>query len=531
MCTEASFLPTGYGVYTKELLSRLYNHPEFEVAELACYTDIENPKILEIPWQVFANKPTNNSPELESYHSNPANEYGEFTFNTVCLQYKPDYVIDIRDPWVFEYQVRSPFRDYFNHIIMPTVDASPQSPEWIDMFSLADGVLAYSEFGYNEIKQRSSNVNLLGVASPAASDDFCVLNDLALNRAKLDLPEDVIIFGTVMRNQRRKLYPDLFKSFRKYLDQTKSENSYLYCHLYFPDVGWEIPELIMEYNLSNKVIFTYKCGNCERITASFFKDSVTFCNHCKSFNNALAGLNNKLTDKELNQVYNCFDYYIQYANSEGFGMPQVEAAQAGIPIAGVNYSAMSSILTNLNGVKLPVLMLSKECETGCDRAIPNNADFIQYLIERKKQTSLEQRIEISNLTKQKYNWDKVAETWINAINKIPPKDVNKTWRSEIKQIPIIPIDHNQKTPMHQANFLIGRLLQKPEWIGGRLWRRTLKDLTYGKRLANAGGFYFNESHIKDQVKTIDFSYQDAYNEIVKLIDYYNIWESHRRSFE
>ena len=29
--TEASFHPTGYSVYTKEVLSRLHNHPELEV--------------------------------------------------------------------------------------------------------------------------------------------------------------------------------------------------------------------------------------------------------------------------------------------------------------------------------------------------------------------------------------------------------------------------------------------------------------------------------------------------------------------
>ena len=37
--SEASWLSTGYSVYTKEILSRLNQIDEFEVAELACYVD------------------------------------------------------------------------------------------------------------------------------------------------------------------------------------------------------------------------------------------------------------------------------------------------------------------------------------------------------------------------------------------------------------------------------------------------------------------------------------------------------------
>ena len=38
-CSEASWLSTGYSVYTKEVLSRLLQVDGIEVAELACYVD------------------------------------------------------------------------------------------------------------------------------------------------------------------------------------------------------------------------------------------------------------------------------------------------------------------------------------------------------------------------------------------------------------------------------------------------------------------------------------------------------------
>jgi hypothetical protein len=40
--TEANFHPTGYSVYTKEVLSRLNEIPQLEVAELACFIDSRN---------------------------------------------------------------------------------------------------------------------------------------------------------------------------------------------------------------------------------------------------------------------------------------------------------------------------------------------------------------------------------------------------------------------------------------------------------------------------------------------------------
>ena len=55
--TEASFHPTGYSVYTKEVLNRLHNHPELEVAEVACFTDSNASEIKDIPWKFYANVP------------------------------------------------------------------------------------------------------------------------------------------------------------------------------------------------------------------------------------------------------------------------------------------------------------------------------------------------------------------------------------------------------------------------------------------------------------------------------------------
>lgn len=532
MCTEASFLPTGYAVYSKELLSRLHANPLLEVAELSCYTDINNPLYRAIPWQAYANKPPENSQDMIAYNSSVPNKYGEFTFNTVCMHFRPHFVIDIRDPWMFEYQIRSPFRKFFKHILMPTVDAAPQNPEWLDWFSEADGVFTYSEFGLETLQEQSNTINLLGVASPCASSDFQILPNKADNRLVHNIPNDIYVVGTVMRNQPRKLYPDLFKSFRNVLDQTDREDVYLYCHTNYPDVGWEIPDLLMEFNLSNKVIFTYKCKNCSNVSTSFFRDSICQCSNCGHFQNSLAGLGNSLNDAELNKIYNLFDIYVQYANSEGFGMPQLEAAQAGNIVVSVDYSAMSSVIKNIGAYAVPILHYSRESDTGCYRAIPDNDVFQEILIKliSKSRDQLNREGKnISDLTKVVYNWDRTAQAWENYFVNTENLPDHLTWESPITIQGPARFNPTLVHPKDQANFLIAEVLRRPDLVGRYLWRRFMKDLTYGRRLDNSdGNFYFNEHHIKDQIRATNFSYEDAYNEMVRLRMYYNTWEENRR---
>ena len=97
-------------------------------------------------------------------------------------------------------------------------------------------------------------------------------------------------------------------------------------------------------------------------------------------------------------VLNNFDLYIQYANSEGFGMPQGEAAACGIPVMGTDYSAMESVLRKLGGITIKPAALYKELETGCLRAVPDNnlatkemLDFFKLSKEMRRQIGLETR--------------------------------------------------------------------------------------------------------------------------------------------
>ena len=64
-CGEASFLNTGYSIYAKEVLTRLYETEKYEIAELACYAAHDNPSLKDVPWRVYPNLPINDMEQSE----------------------------------------------------------------------------------------------------------------------------------------------------------------------------------------------------------------------------------------------------------------------------------------------------------------------------------------------------------------------------------------------------------------------------------------------------------------------------------
>lgn len=532
---DASWKGTGYGTYGHEVLTRLHAVPEFEVAELACYVDMSDPQASNQPWKVYPNRPLEGAEDYETYLAHPSRVFGDHTFNQVCLDFMPDIVMDIRDWWMFEYQQRSPFRDFFHWAIMPTVDAMPQNPQWMNTFATADSVFAYSEFGRDVMLEQSDKINFIDVASPAASEKFSPVADKRAHKDSMGLDADSIIVGTIMRNQRRKLYPDLFEAFRQFLDFSKRNDVFLYCHTYYPDIGWEIPELLDRFELSNRVLFSYKCPKCEQISVDFYKDSVCYCGNCKELSNRLVGIENSVNTEELAKIYNLFDLYVQYANSEGFGMPQLEAAYCGVPVMSMNYSAMESVIKNIGAITLNPLHLSMECETGCYRAIPDNEELVDRLMtytNSLKYTGVRLEklgLETASKARQHYDWDKTAQVWIDHFKTIPVRDVNETWRSpsRIAQ-PNLDIPDNITDLTEQINWIFSNVLHKPEWIGTYFWGKVIKDITFGYRVHNAeDDYYFNESHMPKTEKYQKFNMEAAVNELIGLRNVWNQLEEMR----
>jgi glycosyltransferase involved in cell wall biosynthesis len=533
LCNEASFLNTGYSIYGKEVMRRLLATDKYELAELSVYGSEIDSRQEQIPWKYYPNHPNPNiEAEVMDFNSKQINVFGGWRFEEVCLDFRPDIVMDIRDFWMVEFTQRSPFRPMFSWSLMPTVDAEPQNEQWIYTFANADTVLNYSEFGERVLKQQSGgSINCLGVASPSADKVFVPTPDKKAHKQNMGFSSDSLIIGTVMRNQRRKLFPDLFYSFREFLNQTQLTNVYLYCHTSYPDIGWDIPSLLNEHGISSKVIFTYCCSQCQNVYPAFFEGSMTICPRCSYLAAKPSSVHSTTTNEDLAKIYNLFDLYVQYANSEGFGIPQVEAAACGVPFMSVDYSAMESVVANLEGEPIKVKALYKELETGCMRAVPDNDDFVEKLIKffsLPEAVRLKKGFQTRKLFEQHYTWDKTAEKWESLFDAIPIKPPETTWDSPPRLINI-PSEIPAYLPNREyVDWLFTNVLGEPEKIGSYDYARMLRDLDNKNYVRGMGGFYFNEdswSHVRPEWEKFDK--EEAYYQILEIAENKNHWEKVR----
>jgi len=532
-CGEATFLNTGYSVYGKELLTRLYDTDKYIIAEMACYADANSQAIFDVPWRVYPTMPINDA-ENQQYASSPTHQFGEWRFNDICLDFKPDVVIDIRDWWMIEYQSRSVFRDMFEWAIMPTVDSRPQQEQYIHTYTDADAVFTYSEFGKDVLEEDGNgHINISGIASPGANFDYLkpVPNKGQLRESFGFLP-DVNIVGTVMRNQRRKLYPNLIKSFRQMLDENPAlrKKTFLYLHTAHPDLGWDLPYFIRKYNMGNHTLLTYKCKNCNYFFPSFFQGVTIPCVNCKHNSAVLPSTSFGVSTEELGLIMNWFDLYVQYSICEGFGMPQVEAAACGVPVLTVKYSAMESVGKNLKADFVDVLAYFWDSPTHSERAIPDDKQLIDKMkkfLSLPKSMRSKKGMDSYICAKKKYSWDNTAKSWMSYLDKVKARPTSETWGkpSQIKQ-------PNEQIPQGLSNdefieWSVENLWCKPENLGKFESMRMLRDLNEGKTLSKGDNIYYSESSYQENTNYSPFNRENVVNVLKAMRDYENFWEKRR----
>ena len=104
----------------------------------------------------------------------------------------------------------------------------------------------------------------------------------------------------------------------------------------------------------------------------------------------------RVTDEELNQLYNeafCFIYPSLY---EGFGLPVLEAQMAGCPVIALNTSSLPEVIGNKN------MLLN-------DISFDTLQEKIQLLKEPKTRKQI---IEDGLKNAARFSWDKMTEEYI-----------------------------------------------------------------------------------------------------------------------
>jgi len=509
-CGEASFLKTGYASYYRELIKRLNNNPSLYIAELACYGSINDSRDTNINWRYYANAVPPNDPRFSQYMSSTDNSFGRWRFEKVLIDFKPDVVIDIRDYWMNQYQAFSPLREYFNWTVMPTIDSAPQQDLWMSTYLTADAIFTYSDWARDIINQQTSNkIKYIDTTSPGVDTDIFCMKDQQACRSSLLIPNDSIIIGSVMRNQKRKLIPELIQSVRKVIDSYESSGKtnkkiFLYLHTSYPDyMCWEIPKLLKENRMLNRTLFTYHCKDCKKVFSDVYSGPARQCVNCNSANAVLPSASDGVSDEDLATVYNCFDMYVQYSICEGFGVPQIEAGACGVPVATVNYSAMEDLVNKIDAYPIKIGTRFKEMETQAIRVYPDNDDLINIIekyLNLPDPIKVQKKIKTRKLTEQHFNWENIVKKWEKYFDALIQSNSFGKWDTitKAKLIPSINKDiiFSDKIPNIEKLSYISNIIKHPAFSMNSTFMLDILD-----RLDN--GFYFENQKAKQ------FTWNDA----------------------
>jgi hypothetical protein len=255
-------------------------------------------------------------------------------------------------------------------------------------------------------------------------------------------------------------------------------------HTSYPDAGWDIPELLRQNRLLNKVYFSYHCSKCHNTESSVYTHPLKICKNCLEPRSKFTSVTNGVSDSVLSDIYNMFDIYVQYAICEGFGMPQVEAGACGVPIATVNYSAMEDVVHKLNAYPIKNKSYFKELETKAVRVYPDNNDLVKFILKvmrQSKNRQEEKRKETRKLTEKHYNWDNISKIWENFLDSESLFHAKRNWDDPPKYLPKIPenVSLSQIDNFVSVYSVCSNNLDNPSFFGSSMCLDILRDGDYG----------------------------------------------------
>jgi glycosyltransferase involved in cell wall biosynthesis len=487
---EASYLSSGFGLIGRELLTRLHKSNHVEVAEFSGYAQIDDIRSSQTPWKLYCNAVDKSDPRHAQYQSRPENQFGSWRFERVLLDFKPDIVFSFRDWWMDAFIPVSPLRQYFHQVLMPCCDSVPQQDEWIETFLQCDGVYTYTNWAFEQLQREGGGkIKLISSLSPCA--------DLNLNKPPLNkrqhkenhgISASHFLVGTVMRNQKRKLFPDLFKTFAQYLDECNqtgqhelARRSFLYCHTSYPDLGWNIPALLKESGVASKVYFTYVCNNCKQWFPAIFQDARTTCHICKKSSAVLPNVGLGLNPNQMADVFKLFDLYCQYSIAEGFGCPITEAAACGVPVVVHDVTGMKDFASTLDAYTVQSRASFKEMETQAIRYYPDDTQLVNILLKHFKESESYRENKsrtARQLAETNYNWDDRASVLEDYFLNCTLQGLQGKWDT-----PYTPINTNYTLPDNLSNsqlveWVLTNVLNEPEKVSLYTARSWLRGLNY-----------------------------------------------------
>lgn len=264
-----------------------------------------------------------------------SDQYAYTSIVFVIQHFKPDIVVPINDIWALYNIAHLVNRECFKFVpylaidsdcLFPHIENPAHRPGLPSINSTAvlgsaDKIVVFTEWAKNVINKTVMKVtkgkqlnNIIVIPHGVDISEWKPLsNKQELRKKYFNIDDSVFLIGSIARNQPRKRLDAIFPIMRKFIDQYEKPNKKIMCYFHCcltDKMGWDLLWLARWYNLEDRCIFdpNLKPGSGPTVD-------------------------------DFNEMINCFDVHLSLTNSEGWMLPALETAAAGIPNVITKYSA------------------------------------------------------------------------------------------------------------------------------------------------------------------------------------------------
>jgi len=243
-------------------------------------------------------------------------------------QIQPDVLITLADIWWLAYLAGSTISDFLHTAGIPWVMYYPIDgdmgenrlpPSWVRILKRVDLPIAMSRYGHDVV--RANGVESAYIPHGVDTNVFRPPVDKGLAKQALGYEGKFVVLSDA-RNQPRKMLPRTLEIFRRFAHDKNDVILHLHCdpndpHTRSDEYYYDLQSDIAFLNLTEKVYFT--------------KDM---------------SMSKGLPIEQLVQIYQAADVHLLASLGEGFGLPTLQAAAAGVVPLASDYTASRELVLN-----------------------------------------------------------------------------------------------------------------------------------------------------------------------------------------
>ncbi len=342
--------PTGFGNFTKRLLSHLYKTGKYELANYAGGYPSNARDHLKFPWKTYPAIPLHRQDLISRANQDPhfgkMLSYGEPTWEDVIKDFKPDVYIGAEDFWAFGGIFDSPLFSKINSVIYWTADSLPILEEAVNKAPKIKHHYVWSGFAEREFHRLAKELEglenkneetLEKIASykrvktlnaPVDDKQFFRLSEYERKdlRAKYNVPENAFVIGTLSRNQLRKSFGVVIEAFSLFKKENPNVNAKLSFFTSFRE-GWNIPRFAKQYGVDiNDILAVYRCKTTgETFVLPYSGENIQNPKTGQKDSLMTVGLDNFATESQINEWYNLLDVFTLPITSGGLELGSIQA--------------------------------------------------------------------------------------------------------------------------------------------------------------------------------------------------------------